>query len=302
MRLVVVFIGLRFRFIGIRTTEKTTGTNNYFFLRLLNNSWGGLGGGSSNWGSSSSEERWVSKDVGDTLDSWDADKVEFDTSTKDALGSLLEDVWNGWETGVVEAEGYRGEVRKTLIEVLLHNFIIDSKDRSIIDLTVIIDTVDLDLVVEWLDFKLLKECSLRCSNDITLLDKLDWLSDFDLTLVNLSGDTKGSEELVLVWAHVGKHWLNDDIAWSDGTVLGSSATAGLSEGIKNYFAIAVGEDKTDTVVEVGDKFMDMGISMHLVVDDVADDGVLAEDKSGLAAEETTAIIDLTRTDVGVVDQ
>ena len=65
-------------------------------------------------------------------------------------------MWDSWEDWDGCTKSKADEFRETFVEFLLHNLIINFKNVSTKDITIIIDNVNLDLIEEWDDFKLVE--------------------------------------------------------------------------------------------------------------------------------------------------
>lgn len=91
----------------------------------------------------------------------------------------------------------------------------DIKDGRFEQVTVVIDRLNLHLIEERLDLKLIKEGGLGASNFLTTENNLHGVNNFDLTLNNLSLDRQVLEERCLLGIETGGTSINPDIIRGD---------------------------------------------------------------------------------------
>jgi len=177
----------------------------------------------------------------------------FETDSSEVLESILDDMRNCRGSKVTRLQGDSGNVEHTLAEVLENGFGVDGENLRIEDITVVVISNNGHTIREWLDVHLLEKSNFGVTNLSSLDANEHFLSDFDLTLLNLGGDRQSVEEVNLRGVHTGGAGRNDNITLSDKSDSSRSRhNKGFNLGLKLEDGVVV-EDITDLVLEVRDQ-------------------------------------------------
>jgi len=126
------------------------------------------------------------------------------------------------------------------------------------DSTVVVDEEDFHTESEGLDVQLGEDSSFGVTDLLTLFQDLEFLGNFNLTLLNLGGDVQGVEERDLRGIHTSGTGGNGDIDSGDGTDLsGSGDLVRFDDGLKIKNG-GIREDETDLTLAVGEELFDLG--------------------------------------------
>jgi len=177
----------------------------------------------------------------------------FETNSSKVLESILDDVRNSRGSKVTRLKGDSSNIEHTLSEVLENNFRVDGENLGIEDITVVVVSNNGHTIRERLDVHLLEKSNFGVTDLSSLDANKHFLSDFDLTLLNLGGDRKSVEEINLRRVHTGGARRNDNVTLSDKSDSSRSRhNKGFNLGLKLEDGVVV-EDITDLVLEVRDQ-------------------------------------------------
>ena len=269
---------------------KVEGDSSFFLLLLLGSGstgWGGSGGGSLGGG----EGLWVGKDLLDLLDLLHV-VLDGDSDGSDVLEDTTDHVWGGGSAWVANTEGKASNAAEGFAELGAENLVVDGEDGWVVHLTVVVEGLDLEGVLERHDAKDGEEVSLRSADLLVLEDELLLTGDFDSALEDLALDVEGVENLDVVWRHVGTHWADPNIDWGNSAGLGWGTNAVVVDDLLNLGEGTVGEDEAGTLGKVLlESDNARNLFLHLV-NSTAHEGVLAEEDLSLAEEITADVEEL----------
>ena len=166
---------------------------------------------------------------------------------------------------VTGSEGESGDVLGTSGESFEDKLGGNGKDLGSVDVSVVVEALDMHLVLERSNLELVEEGGLSGGDLITFSDNLHGVNDFDLGLNNLGLDVQGLEEGSLFRVETSGSCGHSHITGGDGADFGW----GLSNlGVKNLLdvgQVAVGENHTSVEVELVDDLLEMGASNPLLL-------------------------------------
>jgi len=204
--------------------------------------------------------------------------------------------------GIADLETEGSDTRDTEGEELLDVLETHVEDLRVVDETVVVDDGGDKTVGEGEDVELGKEGGLRSTNTLTGLDEDLVGKDLDLTLVDLGGDAQSLEEGSLSGLHTSGTSRDNNVVGSNNTDLGRSSDLEGGDEVADLSKIALGEDEADVAVEVGEKVLDLGVLLKVVVDGTTDHGLLAHKKDSLATESNTDLLHVVAADVVALDK
>lgn len=117
------------------------------------------------------------------------------------------------------------------------------------DGTVVVDSVDFHTVGEGLNIQFLQEDCFGVSDFLASSTDLEFLGDFNLTLVNLGGHVQGVEERDLRGIHTGGAGVNRDVDGGNHSDLGSSWLLVVFDDGSDFEDGGIGEDEADLSLE-----------------------------------------------------
>lgn len=183
--------------------------------------------------------------------------------------------------------------------------VVDGENAGGEKLALVVDHLDLHLIEERLDLKLIKEGRLRTGNLLIFENNLDIINDFDLTLNNLGLDRQVLEERCLLGIETSGTGSNPHIIGSDLTNSSGSLTNLFFEDFLNIGQITIMEDDTSVTLELFNNSIEFGSGLpgilsflvvfitlyglgHQVVDAGFHEGVLSHDHGSTHISELSS--------------
>lgn len=184
-------------------------------------------------------------------------KTSLQSNGGNALDSVLDHVRNGQSVGVSDGQRDGSEVVGSASEFAEEGFGVNVEDIGSEDCTIIVDEQDFHTESKRLDIQLLQDSSFGVTDLLSLFADLEFLDDFDLTLLNLGGDIQSVEERDLRGVKTsGARW-DDDFEGSEGTDLSRGGDlVAFDEGLK-FMDGGIREDEADFTLAALDQLFDL---------------------------------------------
>ena len=267
---------------------------------LLNHNRGGRDGGriaASSRGTS--EGTGVSQESLEGLGLIEGEGLKSDNDGDASLEGVANGVSNGGLSGVANLKRDSSHSVKGLSESGHNDVLVDGKNGSREDGSVVVHRVDDQTVGKGADSELGEEGSLRGTDLVTGLDQLNSGSDLDLTLLNLGRDLKDLEKGGLSRVAASGTGRNHNIDGGDGTGTGRGRHSVGQNDVLDLTKVAVGENHTDISVDLLIDGSDgvAGVGLHEVLQHLTDKGVLSHKDLSLTTHLEAGIVHLLGTDI-----
>lgn len=210
-------------------------------LGSLSSSRGGSGAGTTSRGVLGSLKHGISLLELEARGARDGDEV---------LEAVQKSVRSGGSIGDTQSKTELGLDINGLLELSKDRLRSDVEDGGIEDGSVLEDLLDVHLILEGIDLKLIEESGLGSTDLITSPNDLLLSDDFNLGLDNLGLDLEGLEEGGLLGIKTGGSRRNCDITRGNHTSLGGRRSRLSVEDLLDLGEVAIGEDHVGVVVEL----------------------------------------------------
>lgn len=264
-------------FIGVQYLESEQITHLFlFFLLFFLNSGrgslgGGSGGGSGNRGGNSESLR-VLNTLLEGLGLLE-EVVSSQANRNKVLVGVEDNVGEGRERRIVKSEGEGSNVGNTSGEVLEEVLRGGVKELSRVDNSIIEDVGQLQTIGEGTEVQHLHEGSLRGTDLLTFLAKVDVLENFDATSGDLGGNVEGGEEGGLGWLKGGDLLRNNHILRGKDTSLSLGRDTRLQELFTETNQVLLGENKTNVTLDDREEGFPLRVSSQVILDGLSHEGL-----------------------------
>jgi len=184
-------------------------------------------------------------------------KTSFQSNRSNVLESVDDHMRNGEGVGLSDFQGDGSDLVSMRSEFIANIIGAHVEDFRSEDGTIIEDVLDFHTVSEGLNIQLLQEDSFGVTNLLSSGTDLEFLGNFNLSLLDLGGDVKGMEERDLRGIQTSGTGRNSDIDRSNHTDFSSGRLlVRFDDGLK-FEDGSVGEDKTNLAPKKTDQFINL---------------------------------------------
>lgn len=146
-------------------------------------------------------------------------KTSLQSNGSNVLETVLDHMRNRQSVGVSDGQRDGSKLVGSVSEFGEEGFSVNVEDIGGEDCTIVINEQDFHTESERLDIQLRQDSSFGVSDFLSLFEDLEFLDDFDLTLLNLGGDIQSVEERDLRGVKTSGAWWDDDFEGREGSDL-----------------------------------------------------------------------------------
>merc|ERR1712062_231847 len=197
----------------------------------------------------------------------------------------------------VSTERHSGDVTDTLEKSLVQVIVGDVEDFRPKDRSVGVHLFDHETVGEGENFQHAQESCFGGTDFFVLLDQVLLGQNFNRTLGNLGRNAQGLEERGLLGTHTSVLRLNEHIDRGSGAGLGRGLNLFSFELLTDVAQVFLGKDQTNVTNDRVVDLFQVGVGLDVLLEGTTHHSVLTHQNDGLAAQLSTDLVHLLRTNV-----